>query len=287
MRVILNSDVLHTKRPLATGLPEHIERFCREAAGAGGVLVLPRTTLLEDQRHQQQLAEQEIATIDGAVAALRRWRVELPAVDARQLVKTLDLVQLLRGTGIQVELEEPLLEDYREAERRACLHLLPQAPTAEDDEMRDLVIWAVALRVAKRDGRAILVSRDEVHSHARGDAEAADNGLFRTKSLPDALDLLGRESPASALANSLLAATWKDLRSAGLPIPAEPLNARIAEAAFVTDEEGRRGGTFRFSLDVSEGRLSAKANVRQIDPARQRGTNDGLDALRQLLGDAQ
>lgn len=56
MRIILNSDVLHTKRPLATGLPDHLDRFCRDAATAGAVLVLPRTTLLEIERHQQQLA---------------------------------------------------------------------------------------------------------------------------------------------------------------------------------------------------------------------------------------
>jgi hypothetical protein len=318
MRVILNSDVLHTKRPLVTGLPAHIDRFCREAAGVGAVLVLPKTALLEDTRHQRQLAEEEIATIDTAMTALKRWGIELPVVDARQLVKTVDLAKVLRATGVQVEVEDPLLEDYREAERRACLHLPPQAPKADTDEMRDLVIWAVALRVARRDGRAILVSRDEVHSDTRGDAEAAGNGLFRAKSLDEALDLLGRESPAGALASSMLDTIWKDLRSAGLPVPIEAAGVRIAEVAFLTDEEGRTGGRFRFSLDVPEGRLSARANVFQLDsdqvraelrdvtlgssrwqsgeltvvakgrlPGREPGVDDRLDALRALLGDMQ
>jgi hypothetical protein len=50
----------------------------------------------------------------------------------------------LRATGVQLEVENPKLEDYRNAERRACLHLSPQPPETKSDEMRDLVIWEVA-----------------------------------------------------------------------------------------------------------------------------------------------
>jgi hypothetical protein len=90
----------------------------------------------------------------------------------------------LRATGVQLEVENPKLEDYRNAERRACLHLSPQPPETKSDEMRDLVIWKVALRVAKRDGKAILVSRDHVHSDERGEAAEAC-GLLRVQSLDD------------------------------------------------------------------------------------------------------
>jgi hypothetical protein len=83
----------------------------------------------------------------------------------------------LRATGVQLEVENPKLEDYRNAERRACLHLSPQPPETKSDEMRDLVIWEVALRVAKRDGKAILVSRDHVHSDERGDKSQKNEEL--------------------------------------------------------------------------------------------------------------
>ena len=72
--------------------------------------------------------------------------------------------------------------------------------------MRDLVIWMVALRVARRDGGAILVSRDEVHTEERGDEEARSAGLLRARSWDEALEQLGRESPAGALARQLLEA---------------------------------------------------------------------------------
>lgn len=319
MRIILNSDVLYTKRLLATGLPAHLDRFCRDAAGAGAALVLPRTALLEGERHQQELAEQEIAAINNAVIALERWRVEVPAVDAERLVTSGNLVDMLRDTGIQVEVEEPLLDDYREAERRACLHLLPQPPKAQADEMRDLVIWAVALRLARRDGKAILVSRDEIHSHERGEPEARAHGLLRAKNLDEALDLLGRESPAGALASSMLATVWNDLRAANLPLPETPVSPKITNVAFVTDGEGRVGGTFAFSLGGPEGPVSGIATVQQVTsdqirvgltdlklgprqwrsgeatvlskgelPRRdQVATNERLDALKALLGDPQ
>ena len=55
MHVIVNSDVIHTGRPIASGLAPHIESFCREAASAGSTLVIPRTVLLENERHQNDL----------------------------------------------------------------------------------------------------------------------------------------------------------------------------------------------------------------------------------------
>ncbi len=266
MRIILNSDVLHTERPLATGLPVHLERFCREAATAGAVLVLPRTTLLENDRHQRQLTEQEITAISNAMAILGRWGVKLPTIDAQTLVEKGDLLAMLRATGIQVEVEEPLLEDYREAERRACLHLSPQPPDAKSDEMRDLVIWAVALRLARKDGRAILISRDTVHSDERGEAEAEAVGLLRTKEFDGALDLIGRESPAGIAARSMLGAVWDNLRAAGLPLPAKATLRKLTGLSFIADEEGNTRGRLSFVVDGPAGQLSGTANIVQAAP---------------------
>ena len=61
MRIILNSDVLHSTRLLTTGLPKHIEEFCRKAAEFGAILALPRTVILESQRQQQKLCDEATA----------------------------------------------------------------------------------------------------------------------------------------------------------------------------------------------------------------------------------
>src|SRR5205809_277713 len=246
MRIVLNSDVLHMERLVATGLPAHLEGFCREAAATGAVLVLPRTTVLEIERHQSQLVEEQIAEISTAMATLERRGVELPTVDPRKLVEKGNLLAKLRATGIQVEVVDPLLEDYQEAERRACLHLPPQAPNAKSDEMRDLVIWAVAIRLARRDGRAILISRDTVHSDDRGAAEAEASGLLRAEDFDAALDLIGRENPAGAAARAMMDVVWGHLRAAGLPLPAEATSLKVTSLSFIADEEGITRGELSF-----------------------------------------
>src|SRR5712692_11700707 len=170
MRVVVNSDVPFAKRLISTRLPRHIEQFFRDPKEAGAVLVIPRTTLLEYERIQSERAEELALSIENAAGLLQSVGVAVPQVDAAALAKAGDLPTLARATGITVEIEAPLLEDYEDAERRACLHLSPQPPSKrqedddeeedQPDEMRDLVIWAVAVRLAKEDGRALLVSRD-------------------------------------------------------------------------------------------------------------------------------
>lgn len=266
MRIILNSDIIYTKRPLVTGLPAHIDRFCRDAASAGAILVLPRTTLLESERNEQQQVEEAIAAIDSAVTILARWEIKLPELNARELVRRGDLVALLRSTGIAVEVEEPLLEDYQEAERRACLHLPPQPPDTQSDEMRDLVIWAVALRLARRDGKAILVSRDHVHIHERGRAEAETHGLICVKTFDEVLDFIDHESPSGAWGRSVLTRVWTNLRTAGLPLPTEVSIRRTTNLVLHSDAEGRGSGKFDFSLNITDGQLLGTVHVEQIVP---------------------
>jgi hypothetical protein len=194
MRIILNSDVIYTKRRWAEGLPSHIEKMCRGVTIAGGVLVLPRTVLFEDQRHQVTLDNDRVLAVEHALATLKGWNVALPDVDVRKEMPRLDVVEALRATNVTVEVEEASLEEYREAERRASLHISPHSPEGNSDEMRDLIIWQVALRVAKRDGGAMIVSRDPVHVHERGSAEANLARLFRAKNFEEALEILARES---------------------------------------------------------------------------------------------
>lgn len=141
--------------------------------------MLPRTTLLEHEHNQEKLQQGVIANIGAAIKLLTYHGVALPEINARELVPPMISFLHLRATGVQLEVENPKLEDYRN-----CLHLSPQPPETKSDEMRDLVIWEVALRVAKRDGKAILVSRDHVHSDERGEAAEAC-GLLRVQSLDD------------------------------------------------------------------------------------------------------
>jgi hypothetical protein len=264
--VILNSDVIHTSLLIANGLPAYIDEFCREAASLGASLVLPRTTVLENQRHQEELTENLIAKIENAVTLLKEWSVEVPEIFPRQLIPKPDLVSALALTGVRVRVEEPALREYRDAENRACLHLPPWPPDTKSDEMRDLVIWELALRLAKEHGKAILVSRDKIHTGDSGAAEAEAAGLLRARDFDEALDLLGRESPAAKLAGSVLQTVWSELIGNGLPLPNEASVRRVRQSQFVTDDLGRAEGRFQFSVDGPEGTVTAEAAAEHSAP---------------------
>ena len=266
MRIILNSDILHTNRPAAAALPLHLDQFCRDAAAAGAVLVVPRTTLLEDQRNQKRLIEEGVAQLDTAIALMQRYGIQVPEINSRELVGGGDLVAALRNTGIQVEVIDPSLADYRGAEERACLRLSPHPPDTKSDEMRDLIIWEVAVRIAKRDGQAILLSRDEVHSHDRGGKEAEDAGLHRARSIDEALDLLGRVSPAGILAREVLATVWNQMRSAGMPLPPTVSLRRVGNLQFVPGPARHVTGSLQFSVATDAGEFEANVEVVQAEP---------------------
>ena len=264
------------KRLLTTGLATHIDQFCRDAAASGALLVLPRTVVMEDERHQQRLYDETVAALEDASSLLGNWGVAVPRHGARELVGRADLPTVLRATGIMVEIEEPTLADYRDAERRASFHLAPQAPDAKSDEMRDLIIWAVALRIAERDGGAMIVSRDEVHVDERGLKEAEAVSLLRAKTFAEALDLLGGISPAGALARSLLSTVWDELKSAGLPLPAEIPSRPFSDLQFVADEAGHATGSLTLAVPTTDGLLVGNAHIFQATPSTIRIDLSGL-----------
>ena len=256
---------MHLTGLASRGIPPHIEAFCKDAIESGAKLVLPRTVLLELQRFQSEYAEQRRNELRKASKLMTDYGVAVPIHDVENLVKNVDLIELFGLMGINLEVVDPLLEDYQDAERRASLHLSPQSASAKADEMRDLVIWNVAIRIAERDGKALLVSRDEVHSHDRGADEAAAVGLLRASTFDDALVHLGRASPVGTLAIRLLAPVWETLRQAGLPLPEQLAISRVAEGTFVSEPIGRLSGSFRFSAVGSSGPISAKASIRPYE----------------------
>ena len=142
MRIILNSDILHmTERLLATGLVRPIDEFCREAAQFGAVLVLPGTVILENERHQRGLCNKAVDKLKAASSTLALWGVAVPPFTAEDLIRNVDLTNALQATGITVEVQAATFDDYQDAERRASLHLAPQSPDTETDEMRDVIVY--------------------------------------------------------------------------------------------------------------------------------------------------
>ncbi len=263
MKIVLNSDILFTQRLLTGSLPSHLEKLATECARAGVVIVLPLTALLEVERRQNQLMEGEIASVERAFTTLKNAGVSFEEKESSKLFALPDLPEIIRAVGAKVEVEEPQLEDFADAHHRACLHLSPHPPDTKSDEMRDLVIWVMALRLA-RDGGAILLSRDEVHTHDRGDEEAVLAGLLRARDIDEALELLGVESPVLKLVRLMLEPIWDDLRGPQLPLAEKFKLHKVEDAAFIRGQVGIDQARFKFeTIAENGGTLRAEVEIKR------------------------
>ena len=189
MRVILNSDVLYGDFS-SNGLPVALIRLGEACAEQGHVLVIPTTTLMEIERHQREIVAGQRKLVESARQTLADQGITVPEFKASDVVPDVDVGALLTDLAAEIQVESPSLEDFEDAHTRACLHESPHPPDIKSDEMRDLVIWAVSLRLSAQDGHALLVSKDTVHTHGRGDTEAASVNLARVESLDAALEYL-------------------------------------------------------------------------------------------------
>src|SRR2546421_12620390 len=116
MKVILNSDILFTRKLISKSLPMHLQKLASECARMDAVIILPRTALLEVERHQRQLMETEISSLEKAFAALRSAGVGFEEKEASSLFGLPDVSRLFRAVGARVEIEEPGIEDFEDAQ---------------------------------------------------------------------------------------------------------------------------------------------------------------------------
>lgn len=232
MRVVVNSDVLYGDFS-SNGLPASLVRLGQACAENGHVLVVPTTTLLEVERRQREIVVGRRKDVEGARRTLSDQGVTVPDFHVEAVVPDVDVRGLLAALAAQVEIAAPQLADFEDAHERACLHEPPHPPDIKSDEMRDLVIWAIALRLSSQDGHALLVSRDTVHTHVRGDSEAAGVNLARVDSLDAALEYLDVKTPAGEQLEAMIAPSWSRVREAGLPLGDAPMLISVKDVQFV------------------------------------------------------
>lgn len=267
MRVILNSDIIFQDQ-LVRDLPRRIRLLIERIRDHGHEVVLPRTTILEFDRKQLEAVDVARRELRAAFSRLDGFGIQHDTPDLESVVQPPDLVGLVRATGVSVTVEEPTNEDLAEAHRRACLHEPPHPPESKSDEMRDLVIWMTALRLAADGNGALLVSRDAVHSGHLGDEEADAAALARVRSVEEALEYFEVVTPSGEVIRAVLGPVWRSLVLAGLPA-SEPMV--LLNISRVKLRQGPRG------LAAAECLVKARApENRVVNASIQLGVEDGI-----------
>jgi hypothetical protein len=269
LKIILNSDVLLSISFEHGVLPDELRILCDFCADRGIEIVIPATTLLEFDRRRSEFVQRTVRDLQRAYDLLDRFSIGHDDVPPETAVSSPDLLALLEAAGVATEHAEPILDDYQDAHRRACSHLAPRSG-GKSDEMRDLVIWALALRLARDGAGAVLVARDAIFHDERSAEEARVAGLIRVESIEEAIEVaLGVKSPSERLAEPLIHAIWTELWEAGLPIPDAPVPYNIWDEEFVLGEDGNLASArMTFSVDTVDNEPMQAALLIQIQNLR-------------------
>jgi len=255
MKIIINSDIIYHSQLVTDNMSERLQTLFRVCSETGHTIIIPLTTLYEFDRQQSELAQEEISRLESAYKLLDKFKIRYSGTEPSQVVKQTDLTRLIKQYARDVIVENPTFEDLREAHKRACLHQSPHPPNIKSDEMRDLVIWVMALRLASRDGGALLISRDEVHTHERGDNEANQVSLVRVTSIEKALEFLNVETPAGRLIKELLETVWVDLLDVGLPLTPMFSLMGVSGERFIQGTHGLSHASSTFKAKTPDGKI--------------------------------
>lgn len=278
MKVILNSDVMRHENALVVGELMRPLRTPFAACRAGRHdVVIPLTSRYEFDHHQVEMVPKVRTQLADAYKLLDKYGVTYTPLDPAML-KVPDLIDKIRKTGVSVTELHPIIEDYNDAHRRAALHLSPRSPDGKSDEMRDLVIWAQALRVARENRGALLIANDKLLRNPEDDAEANSVGLVRVATVEEALEHLEVRSAAGRLFESLLTAAWPDLVAQQPKLPRDLALRSAADLHFVQGETGIESakGTIRATVQGNQV-MTARATIRLKDNVITEGR---LEALR-------
>lgn len=281
---MLNSDILYDSQLVTDRVSVRLQGLLEACRIGDHRVVIPQTVLLEFERQQAEQVASARRALANAYATLDRNGIPYTKIEPEDAIQPPDLMELISRLGVAAEVTKPTLDEFEDAHRRACLHEEPHPPDVKSDEMRDLVIWAVALRLSLEHNGAILVSRDVVHTHRRGDAEALASQLIRAESIEDALECLQVQTPAGKLILELLTPAWSALRDRGLPLVVQPRLRAVARPVFVESINGLESVECEVQVPTQDGAvLTAHAFIcirgDGTEEVRFQGAQGGDEAL--------
>lgn len=241
MKIIVDANIIYSNALIQDRLPSGLNSFLKICAEKNHDIIITLTTKLEFDRKQAELRRLKIQELKNASILLQIHKIGFKDFNAEKIIIAPDLLALIKEQKVNIHFIEPDLENFKYAHEKACLHLSPHPPDIKTDEMRDLIVWSIALNTAIQYKGALLISNDQLHIHERGDEEALSVGLIRLNSLETALEYMEVETPNGKIISALLDKAWDKLLEVGLPLKDKPTlkgisNVRIVQGKFAPAE---------------------------------------------------
>jgi hypothetical protein len=248
MRIILDANILYSNTLIQSRLPSAINTFLQACEKRGHEIIITSTTKLEFDRKQKEVQKQKTQDIISASKLFDEFNIKYETFDPEGLVKFPDLIHLLKEQNNNITFIEPELSDFEYAHEKACLHLAPHPPDIKSDEMRDLIVWEIALRIASDNSGAMLISNDRLHLNQSGDDEASKVNLIRVNSLESALDYLEVETPNGHIIKLLLEKIWPTFLQNSIPVKDKPKIKGISNVRFIQGKNGPSDAIFHLKV---------------------------------------
>jgi len=185
-----------------------------------------------------ELRKAKIEELNSAAKLFDEYKIGYNCFKSEELIIVPDLIKLIEEQNLTVDFIEPDLEDYKYAHHKACLHLAPHPPDIKSDEMRDLILWSIALKIASENNGGLLISNDKLHLNPLGDEEASMVNLTRVNNLESASEYLEIETPNGKIIRSLLDIGWDKLIASDVPLLDKPSLKGISNVKFVQGNYG-------------------------------------------------
>lgn len=213
MKIIFNSDILFCNSYIKDKPAKKLVDFFNFCKKENHVIIIPETAYLEFKKLQNDFCIDERKNFNNAIALITKYGVKIRKIDAKKKVPCFDLKKFLENNCYVHIIQKPNFSVLKEAHRRTCLHSPPHIYFSKDSEMRDIIIWLIAINMAKLDKKALLISRDIIHNNSLGDEEALSSHLDRVNSIEDAFEYFGVHTEAGKKFITLLTSFWQEIVS--------------------------------------------------------------------------
>lgn len=185
---------LSTKEYVEGKIPEKLKDQIKIALDRGDMVILPRTVQIEINNWVNEIAKNETAKIKETINYLNGKGYHVKPETVKEIGE-IDVLAILQREFPALQLLEPSIDDYFEAEKRTSRRIPPLPKNATGEEFRDRIIWCQAVGISKKlEIPVVIVSDDTLFENGANSHEGRSLGIEVAKNEVDLDQRLDKRS---------------------------------------------------------------------------------------------